>query len=146
MKRRDFIVTGSQAGVGICLAALLGEGCAPAAKYAAITVEKNKISLRKSEFQYTKKGKVQERNFLLIKPEKAVFPICLYKKGEEYIACLMRCTHQDCEVELQGTRYICPCHGSEFSNEGIVLTGPAEENLRTFKTTHDATHVHILVA
>lgn len=146
MDRRDFIVTSSQAGVGICLAALLGEGCATAAKYAEITVEKNKISLRKSEFQYTKKGQVHERTFLLIKPEKAVFPICLYKKADEYIACLMRCTHQDCEVELQGTRYICPCHGSEFSNEGAVLTGPAEEPLRTFKTEQDETHIHILVA
>ncbi len=146
MDRRDFIVSGSQAGLGICLAVVLGEGCVAASQFAEATVDKNTLIVKKTEFQYQKKGEMHTRSYVLLKPKGAVFPVCLYKKGDEYIACLMRCTHEDCEVEVQGSRYICPCHGSEFSNEGAVLSGPAEEALRNFKTTQDETNVYILVA
>ncbi len=141
MNRRAFIAAGS----GFCIAALLGESCS-SAYYAQLTVEGNKISVRKSEFQYLKKEEVQERAYVFVKPVGAGFPICLYKKGDDYTACLMRCTHQSCEVEVQGSRYKCPCHGSEFSTDGALLEGPAERPLKTFKTEQDETFVYILVA
>lgn len=146
MNRRDFVVTGSQAGLGLCLAAVLGQGCASAAYFAQATVEANKVSVRKSEFQYLKKGEVQARDYLLVKPEGAEFPVCLFKKDDGYTACLMRCTHQGCEVEVQGARYVCPCHGSEFATDGALLNGPADQPLKTFKTTHDETSIHIWLA
>lgn len=146
MDRRDFIVTGCQAGLGLCLTALLGESCGSAAYFAQATVDGQKLAVRKSEFQYLKKDETRERNYVMVKTTGAEFPICLYKKGAVYTACLLKCTHQGCEVEVQGSRYVCPCHGSEFDPNGTVLGGPADRPLKTFKTTEDENHIYIWLA
>ena len=47
----------------------------------------------------------------------------------------LTCTHQGCTVQHQvaaeatNLGYACPCHGATYSAEGIVLGGPARENL-----------------
>ena len=46
-----------------------------------------------------------------------------------YTALLVRCTHQGCQPDPVGDRFVCPCHGSEFDMEGAVLRGPAERPL-----------------
>jgi cytochrome b6-f complex iron-sulfur subunit len=144
MDRRDFIVTGCKTGLGLCLFSLMGESCGSAAYYAQTTVGNEKITVAKKEFQYLQKNEVRaERSYVFVKPTGAEFPICLYKKGTDYSACLMKCTHRGCEVEVHGTRYVCPCHGSEFDMGGMVLEGPAERPLKTFKTTEDETNIYI---
>jgi Rieske Fe-S protein len=44
----------------------------------------------------------------------------------------MRCPHQGAELQVFGDRLQCPAHGSEFNDKGVVKTGPADTNLRTF--------------
>jgi cytochrome b6-f complex iron-sulfur subunit len=45
------------------------------------------------------------------------------------------CTHQGCTVsEYQNQVYQCPCHGSQYSTSGAVVTGPATSPLRQFAT------------
>jgi nitrite reductase/ring-hydroxylating ferredoxin subunit len=35
------------------------------------------------------------------------------------------CTHQGCGVAAEGTKLVCPCHGSTFNaNSGAVIRGP----------------------
>ena len=36
-----------------------------------------------------------------------------------------RCPHQGFTTMVEGTNFVCPRHGSEFSFDGAVLTGPA---------------------
>jgi Rieske Fe-S protein len=42
------------------------------------------------------------------------------------------CTHLGCTVEIQGSRIVCPCHGSTYDREGRVLQGPAERALTRY--------------
>jgi cytochrome b6-f complex iron-sulfur subunit len=45
------------------------------------------------------------------------------------------CTHEGCTVtEFDGSLFICPCHGSEFSTSGAVVQGPAPSALTRFGT------------
>jgi cytochrome b6-f complex iron-sulfur subunit len=44
------------------------------------------------------------------------------------------CTHEQCEVTgFQNQRYVCPCHGSEYTTGGSVSKGPAPLGLRQFQ-------------
>lgn len=47
-------------------------------------------------------------------------------------AVLASCTHRGCQPEPLGDRLSCPCHGSEFSFVGAVLSGPADEPLARY--------------
>lgn len=53
----------------------------------------------------------------------------------QYAALSPICTHLGCTVEIQGSRIVCPCHGSTYDREGRVLQGPAERSLTRFPTT-----------
>jgi Rieske Fe-S protein len=41
------------------------------------------------------------------------------------------CPHAGCNVDYseKDTKFVCPCHGSEFDINGNVTQGPAKENL-----------------
>ena len=86
----------------------------------------------------------KSRKFVLINVDFSQFPICVYRTGsDKYVASLMQCTHNVCELNVGGGIYTCPCHGSEFSTEGEVLEGPAEENLKTFELEFDDENIYI---
>lgn len=42
------------------------------------------------------------------------------------------CTHLQCTVGMEGSHFLCPCHGSMYDREGQVLRGPAERALQRF--------------
>jgi Rieske Fe-S protein len=46
------------------------------------------------------------------------------------------CTHQQCTVTgfTEGV-FQCPCHGSRYNTGGMVVRGPATQNLRRFNAT-----------
>jgi len=46
------------------------------------------------------------------------------------------CTHLGCAYRWESRKelFVCPCHGSEFSKTGEVVTGPAERPLDQFST------------
>ncbi|MBK8966203.1 MAG: Rieske (2Fe-2S) protein [Saprospiraceae bacterium] len=148
MQRRQFLKT-TCFGAACCFAggSLLLNACGTAVYYAEHQVAGKRLVLKKSAFRYTtKKGELRERNFVLVRPAGLGFPISVFRGPSGYSACLLRCTHQACEVEVQGSRYACPCHGSEFDVQGAVLQGPAEQALLTYKIEEDAQHIYILLA
>jgi len=53
---------------------------------------------------------------------------------KEMIAMSGNCTHAGCRIELNTTddHFYCPCHGSKFSSDGIVLIGPAIDPLKKY--------------
>jgi Rieske Fe-S protein len=55
----------------------------------------------------------------------------------EHAALSPICTHRGCTVDIQGSRIVCPCHGSTYDREGRVLQGPAERALTRYPTVID---------
>ena len=146
MERRNFIRKCGCATVGAAISASMLQSCG-AVYYATSSLASNRITVARSEFIKIKKEKKTERKFVLIRSTAFQFPICLYNLGEDrFAASLLECTHKGCELNVGGAVFTCPCHGAEFSNTGKILTGPAEEDLRTFKTEIDNENIYITLA
>jgi len=76
------------------------------------------------------------RKYVIVHNDSLKYPVCVYRLSDtEYTALFMRCPHQGAELQVFGDRLECPAHGSEFNNLGVVKTGPADTNLRTFPVT-----------
>lgn len=104
--------------------------------YTTGTIEDNGLAVLKSEFNYLKKDKQMTRSYIIVRNENLEFPIYVFRFSDnEYSALFMKCTHQGNELSAAGDHLHCSAHGSEFNNRGIVVQGPAERNLRTFKVT-----------
>ena len=115
--------------------------------YASVQQKEDRLVVKKSEFISTKKDKTTERNYVFVEVVELAFPICIQKNGaDDYTALLMSCTHRGCELNYGGGIYSCPCHGSEFSKTGEVLEGPADKNLKSFKTETDSENIYLLLS
>ncbi len=147
MNRRKFVKTCCFTAIGIPIGSALIQSCG-VIYYANFSHGQNKIIVPLTEFQTIKSQKPESREFVLIKPVNFQYPICLYKQqpGDNYIASLMKCTHNGCELNVGGGIYSCPCHGSEFSTSGQVLSGPANKDLIIFKTKTDHENVSIYLS
>ena len=52
-----------------------------------------------------------------------------------FVALTAICTHEQCTVTgFQSSRYVCPCHGSQYTTSGTVVQGPATRALQQFAT------------
>ncbi len=45
----------------------------------------------------------------------------------------LTCSHLGCVVEERNFGFECPCHGSRYDRNGIVLRGPASKSLDKFR-------------
>lgn len=76
---------------------------------------------------------------MIVKYEKQ--EIALYKdEGHHIHAVDPACTHINCRVKwnLAEKSWDCPCHGSRFSADGSVLTGPAQKALKKIDLINSA--------
>jgi cytochrome b6-f complex iron-sulfur subunit len=144
MNRKEFIKTcGITCLAGVGMASLL-QSCTSTNYFAKTISEGNKITIKKTEFTQVESDKTILRKYVLVKTDKFNFPICLYELSKDnYSALLMECTHKGCELQPHGEYMVCPCHGSEFSNTGVVQNPPAEQNLHSFKTSFDNENIYI---
>jgi cytochrome b6-f complex iron-sulfur subunit len=56
--------------------------------------------------------------------------------AESFTVLTATCTHEACTVTgFSSGRFVCPCHGSQFTTGGAVVNGPASAPLRTFPAT-----------
>jgi cytochrome b6-f complex iron-sulfur subunit len=127
MNRLEFIKKSG----ALCLGCLGGSTMLTGCKsfyYAPSNVVGNQIEVKKSEFL--------EHKFVLVRT---------IKFEEAISAVLLHCTHKGCEVDPAGDYLVCPCHGSEYTNTGKVVGGPAERDLQRFKVNMDGGNVYIQV-
>lgn len=60
--------------------------------------------------------------------------------GNRFYAVTSTCTHQACTVGIYdrtAKALVCPCHGSHYSPDGQVISGPAPKPLYSYKTHFD---------
>jgi len=142
MDRKKFIKTCGAACLSMAGISFI-ESCKPT-KQVRGRMSDNKIVIEKKEFEIIKTDKKSFRKSLITKSEHSEFPIIIYRFSEtEYSALLLRCTHQNSELNLNGDIMTCSAHGSEFNNQGEVLKGPAEQRLQAFKVTSDEANIFI---
>jgi cytochrome b6-f complex iron-sulfur subunit len=53
----------------------------------------------------------------------------VFNEAEGFYAISAVCTHLGCTVRRAGTGFECPCHGSQFDENGRVVHGPAPKSL-----------------
>lgn len=141
MKRKTFLKTCGFAAIAIPLGSGLLHSCT-SYYYASFKREGNQLIIPLDEFYKDER----ERKFVLLDSPFSNYSICVFKTEKDaYTASLMRCTHKGCEVNVEGEMFSCPCHGSEFSNKGEVLEGPATEPLQTYKITTDAKNLYVTI-
>lgn len=132
MNRKDFLVNACTACLSVTALSAFLPSCS-STRYIPGTLATDGLTISKDEFIIVKKGSPAYRSFIVIKNDTLQYPVCVYRfSDQEYTALWMRCAHQGAELQVSGDSLQCPAHGSEFSNKGMVTTGPADNNLRTF--------------
>jgi len=144
MNRKEFIKNFGFSCVGGTAVVALLQSCAGTSYFAQNVLSNNQLSVKKTEFVRVENGKTIQRKYVLVKTDKYNFPVCIYKISEDYYsALLLECTHKGCELKPHGDYLSCPCHGSEFSNMGIVQNPPADENLKSLQIKTDNENIYI---
>jgi cytochrome b6-f complex iron-sulfur subunit len=57
-------------------------------------------------------------------------PALLIRQPEGFSALSLVCTHLGCTVESKSNIFACPCHGSQYDENGKVTRGPAVQPLQ----------------
>jgi Rieske Fe-S protein len=69
----------------------------------------------------------------------AVDVIIINLGNDSYRAFTSICTHEQCPVgSFNGSRIVCPCHGSEYDTAGRNVVGPATRPLTEYRVAFDA--------
>lgn len=74
----------------------------------------------------------------------AQIPAILIHDEKGFSALSLTCPHLGCTVEAQTDEFTCPCHGSRYSPDGKLLSGPAAQGLKTLQVEITATDQIIL--
>ncbi len=59
----------------------------------------------------------------------------VYRDHEGMRAVSAVCTHLGCILERSTDGFKCPCHGSLYNRDGVILSGPAPRNLAWYRVS-----------
>ena len=122
VSRRAFLADAATIAALVTLFAGCGEG--------PVEPPSGKIEVKVSDFP----GLAAMNQLVLIDGKRAA-----KRTGAASFAAFSRlCTHEGTPVDISGTGFICPNHGSRFDNDGGVTLGPASQPLATLTTSYDA--------
>lgn len=136
MDRREFV----ERSIGAVIAAAVFGGCASLVTRTVTPVDG---ALRLALIHYPEL--TAEAGSLKVVPKGAADPIYVLALGNRRFAAVSPiCTHLGCTVEIEESRLVCPCHGSNYDREGRVLRGPAEHPLARYPVELTADDVLII--
>jgi len=61
--------------------------------------------------------------------------VVVIREKAGFAAVSVKCTHLGCTVAVSDAGYSCPCHGSQFDNDGFVTGGPAPAPLDWYQVS-----------
>ncbi len=61
--------------------------------------------------------------------------IAVVRDKRGFAAISITCTHLGCTVQTSDAGYECPCHGSQYDNDGFVTGGPAPRPLDWYQVS-----------
>ena len=135
MKRKDFIHDCGFACLGLLGVSALLESCSTTKAVKGQLTDK-RLTIALTEFLVKKSDQTGYKRYIIVRNEAFNYPIVVYRESDtQYTALLLRCSHQQNELNVSGELLTCPAHGSEFNNRGEVRNGPANTALRTFPVT-----------
>lgn len=133
MKRRDFI---NWVGLGflasslpVAIAACSPETtAAPSSRSNTATKGWQKVG---TVAQLDKTGQLLAEN----SPIGAVLVVGKSKAAKNLIAVNPTCTHEGCTIDWKAkeNKFVCPCHGAEFTRDGKIKQSPAKKPLKTYQ-------------
>lgn len=131
MKRREAL--------GLLLTLPVITGCGSSYRSVAAREEHNVIILPLTEFS--------DGESILVRSKLYRYPIYVFRDGAvSFRAILAECTHKGCELQLEGSAFVCPCHGSEFDLDGNVANGPASKELYQFRVAPVGSDLYIYLS
>ncbi len=71
-------------------------------------------------------------------------PALLVRSASGFAAFSLTCTHLGCTLLQEAEGFACPCHGSQFDDEGRVLRGPAIRDLERYQVMVDESD-HVII-
>ncbi len=143
MERRSFFKQCGALGLS-CIGVSLSLDSCDSVHHITGIAKNNTIKLSKSEFIIKKNTKSSFRKYIIVRVENINYPIVVYRFSEtDFKALLLRCTHQAFELNVNGDLISCSAHGSEFTNKGDVVQGPADQSLKLFPISIDKNNINI---
>ncbi|MCT7981671.1 Rieske 2Fe-2S domain-containing protein [Laspinema sp. A4] len=127
MKRREFLSWVGVGGVASFLPLAIAACTTSGESRAEVSTTPGKFEAVGTVAQLEAEGQILNENF-----KNGAISVTRNPEDSELLyAVNPTCTHQGCLVDWNGgeRKYICPCHGTEYSPDGTLLKGPAEENL-----------------
>ena len=134
LSRRAFLAKSALASAAAALAAGCGNGVfgPPLPTHSAGGVPPGQLVIKVSDFP----DLATVGTLVQVGPEQAV--VRTQTSPAAFLALSLICTHQGCDAAVQTPTLIqCPCHGSQFSNDGSVIRGPAQLPLARINNSYD---------
>lgn len=140
MERQQFLRLLGTAGIAVCAGCSL-ESCsndAEATVPAAPTGVDFTLDLTASE----NAALLTDGGFIY---KSGIIVVCLSVSAQVFTAVSQACTHQGTTIAYQPsvTAFVCPNHGSRFSNAGVVIQGPATTSLHKYNTALTGTNLRV---
>ena len=139
VSRRRFCAGVCQAAPGAALVTLIsacgGSPTEPSGRVETLGVAQGRFAGSTVSVDVAGSGLANVGGSVLVESVAGVF--LLARTGEtSFTAIDAVCSHQSCTVTgIDGTTYVCPCHGSRYDRNGRVVQGPATASLRQFATS-----------
>jgi Rieske Fe-S protein len=129
--RREFIATSAASAV----AALLVTACGGASDSTGV-VDTGPVSLSVQVSAYPALANVGG----IARVDNGGTPVAAVRTGASTFAAFsLICPHFGCTVGINGSSFLCPCHGAQFASSGAWVGGQRTTNLMSLTTSFNAT-------